>query len=398
MTRGAQASRAYEVMPYWLWPWSLFLFLMPFEMLIAGLKLSLPVNALGFGAAFLMALAAPRIRDSGKRLLHSRYLAVTFLLLALSLSYFSSIDPAESRQLLVPVGIIWATYLLATSGSLTLTQIETSLSAWSRGGAACAFLTILCTWQGNTAVDGRGSIVLGDVVVDPNFLTAGLLLPAAMAFYFLRQPKRRMEAMLTLGLIGYAVILAQSRGGILAFIVMGMAMLAWQRRWRAIATLIIVMGLAVAFLGPMLGRFSDGADTTGNGRTEVWQIALTEGIQQGFSGIGLGAFHHVTASASGFYWSLAPHNTYLQAFAETGSLGLLALLIAMGIHLRSPQRTRLAGTILSVMLGLAVAALFLHFLTFKVLWGVWIVATQVAQARLPSLRAAPASTGLRLAH
>jgi O-antigen ligase len=385
MTRPALALRPVEVMPYWLWPWCLFLFLMPFEMLIAGLNLSLPVNALGVASAMLLAMAAPR--GPGGQGLLGRYLAVTLLMLALSLSYFNSIDPAASRNALIPVGIIWVIYLVSTSRALTSSQIEHGLRAWLRGGAACALLTVICTMQGNTAVDGRGSIVLGSVVVDPNFLTSALLLPAAVGVYFLRQPKMRLEAIAILGLIGWATVLAQSRGGIVAIIIMGLAMLAWERRWKAIAVLVISLGIAFATLGPMLGRFNAGEDTTGNGRTEVWQIALAAGVQHGMTGLGLGTFHHVSGSASGFYWSLAPHNTYLQAFAETGSLGLLALLLALGVHLRSPQRSPMAGAIFAAMIGLAVAAVFLHFLTFKILWGGWILATQAAQAREPSPQA-----------
>ncbi len=384
MSRPTLALQPAEVMPYWLWPWCLFLFLMPFEMLIAGLNLSLPVNALGVASAALLAMAAPRGPGAGGRELLGRYLAVTVLMLALVLSYFSSIDPMGSRAALVPVAIFWIIYLGSTARALTPSQLEHGLRAWFLGGGACALLTIVSTLQGNTAVDGRGSIVLGSVVVDPNFLTAAFLLPAAVGFYFLRQPKRRLEAVAVLGLIGWASALAQSRGGILAIIVMGLAMLAWDRRWKAIAVLIISLGIAFATMGPMLGRFSDVDDTTGNGRTEVWQVAVAAGIQHGMTGLGLGAFPHVSGSASGLYWGLATHNTYLQAFAETGSLGLLALLLAMGVHLRFPRRSPMAGAIFAALIGLALAAVFLHFLMFKILWGAWIMATQAALVRLPS--------------
>lgn len=384
---------ASEVMPYWLLPFCAFLFLIPFEMLLAGLKLSLPVNGLGLGAALLIALAAPRGHGAAWRLLLSRYVAVSALALTMFLSYFSSLDPSETRNMLIPAAIAWGIYLLTTSRALSPFQVECGLRAWFWGGGAAALFTIACSLMGIHGIDGRGSMVVGSVEVDPNFLTASFLLPSAMGLYYLHQRKRRVEALLILGLIVWATTLAQSRGGVLALFCLGGAFLLWERRWKLGLLLLACLASLYLIFAPMLGRFQAGEDTSGNGRTEVWQIALVEGAQQGPTGVGLGAFHHVTGSTGGFYWSLATHNTYLQAFAETGSLGALALLLVMGIHLRFPERSRLAGALFSALIGLAVAALFLHFMTFKVLWAAWIVATQAVTAR-PSLAPPRGATGL----
>ncbi|GEM_PF-3234766 len=380
---GSQVD-APEVMPYWLWPWCLFLALIPFEMLLAALKLSLPVNALGLGAALLIALAARRGYGKDGRMVLTRYVAITLLVLTMSLSYFTSLDPAETRRMLIPTAIIWGIYMLSTASALTPFQVECGLRAWFWGGGAAALFTIACTLMGHLGIDGRGTMVVGAAAVDPNFLTAAFLLPAAMGFHFLRARKTRLEALLVLGLLTWATVLAQSRGGILALLAMVLAVLVWERRWKIATALIGCLSALYLILAPLLGRFSVGTDTTGNGRTEVWQIAITEGLQQGLTGVGLGAFHHVTGSASGFYWSLATHNTYLQAFAELGSLGLLALILALGLHLRFSQRSPLARAVFSALIGLSVAAIFLHFLTFKLLWAAWIVATQTTMARPPA--------------
>lgn len=384
MIPSQSAQKAQEVMPYWLWPWCAFLFLLPFEMLLGGLNLSLPFNALGLGAALLLAIAAPRANRLSGRPFHGRALGLAALVLLMHLSYFQSIDPQATRDALVLTGIAWVISLLATASFLTPFQVSRALRTWFWGGGAAALATIACVAQGLEGPDGRGSVVVRGVAMDPNFLTANFLFPAAIGIWFLRRRETRLEGLAGLGLMGWAAALAGSRGGVIALLAVVVGALAWERRFKAIGMLLVTVTALYMTFAPLLGRLGLGEDATGNGRTEVWQIALDEGWRRGLTGLGFSTFEQVSASASGFYWGLATHNTYLQAFSELGLLGLAALIAVMITHFRFRRRTAMAGAAFAGLFGLAVASMFLHFLAFKVLWGAWIVATQVAMAESAS--------------
>ena len=93
------ASRAPAV-PFWLWPWCAFLFLVPFKQLIPGG----PFISLEVFAAALLALA-PR---QGASLANGRFLAVSVLFLMLALSFFFS--PHQP-----PMTLYWSRVLRAAS-------------------------------------------------------------------------------------------------------------------------------------------------------------------------------------------------------------------------------------------------------------------------------------------
>ena len=100
-------------------------------------------------------------------------------------------------------------------------------------------------------------------------------------------------------------------------------------------------------------------------------------------GIGLNATRFHTTTLPGLYEEKSAHNTYVQAFVETGLFGLLALLAVVWAHLRLRGSSPFVAPMRAGLCGLVVAAVFLHMLGIQALWIPWIVAAQVAASREP---------------
>jgi O-antigen ligase len=67
------------------------------------------------------------------------------------------------------------------------------------------------------------------------------------------------------------------------------------------------------------------------GRFEVWQAMMAALKDHPLTGLGLGGWW---SEVSEFSMSRAPHNAYLQLYADTGALGIIALVLAAVIGIR----------------------------------------------------------------
>ena len=350
--------------PPWLWPWLLFLFLIPFEGAISSVGLNFPFILLGLAAAALLMLAPlPRTRIS------LRSLAVLPLLLALDLSFWFSFDMQVSRAALMPVNILALIYFLVARLSFSEIQIEWMLFSWLRGGGGLALATILSFLMGNTAIDGRASF-LGD----PNYMAAELLMPLAAAIYAFKKGKK--EGLFWIFPILTAAVLSQSRGGLFAMVILVLVVMLYEKRWKR--ALLFGGLLLVLYLGfaPMLGRFDVTADPTGSGRTEIWQAAFSEGVEYWPTGLGFGTFPNIYHTATQLYRLQNVHDTYLQAFVEAGLFGFMGILLAFAAHLRI--RRPIGLPILACLCAIMVAAIFLDTIHYKFLWIAWLMALQTS--------------------
>jgi hypothetical protein len=150
---------------------------------------------------------------------------------------------------------------------------------------------------------------------DPNDLASLAAVTAVMCGYFLTDPASgtRLLWLAPLGLMGYAMILTHSRGGLLAFGVAGMAWLA-VRYGGKVAIALGVLGAAAVPIA--LGRQGnmDVSGGTGQQRIQLWAdgLAQLKSMKLPF-GIGEGRYHEVAG--------LVAHNSYIHAFVELGFLG-----------------------------------------------------------------------------
>jgi O-antigen ligase len=187
---------------------------------------------------------------------------------------------------------------------------------------------------------------------DPNFLAAGLVpamaLTAGLAAVT-RGTRRRMALLACAAVLIVGLIATGSRGGLVAAGVAagGALLVARGKRLSILAifvTVVLIGGLWVATTSSSsLSRVRDFG--TGNGRIDLWTVALRMGDAHPITGVGLEAFPEeagkyirrpgrLQSGQLGAQLILQQpheaHNTYLQMFAETGIVGA-ALLVAVVI-------------------------------------------------------------------
>ncbi|MNX82883.1 O-Antigen ligase [compost metagenome] len=364
-----------EATPAWLWPWCLFLFLLPFDGFLASRGLGFVMTLLSLGAALLLALA-PR---SGVRGASGRSVAVVLFLLACAASSFASLNPAATQAALFLGALHGLLYLLATAAPLSLPQLRTSLRAWMWGGGVAAFCIVLAFLQGRLFTDGaRETLYLWGGQTDPNFFSAHLIFPFSLALMALKERGRRLEGGAILALCATAVMITQSRGGAIALVAIVVLSLVFARRWKTLAALVALAGGLLTVMATSLGRFNLQEDPSGSGRTDLWRVGIEAGFAHWPTGVGLDAFKTVAGAASGLYWYMEIHNTYLEAFVEAGLPGLITFLLILFTHFRFPRSNPLVSPIRLALIGLLLDAVFLHFLGFKVFWVGLAMAAQVA--------------------
>jgi O-antigen ligase len=189
---------------------------------------------------------------------------------------------------------------------------------------------------------------LGGAGVDPNELAAAavaaLVLAAALAAGWRRQPASRVVALAAVGFLAATVVLSFSRAGLVALafaLVVGVIV---GGRWRvAAAVLLLVVAVGIggyhAFYASPQERDRITKADGGTGRSDVWQVGWRMVEDSPTNGIGAGNFQ-----ISSIHYLLEPgalqrtdfivdepkvaHNIYLQVLAELGVVGL-ALFLAV---------------------------------------------------------------------
>lgn len=232
---------------------------------------------------------------------------------------------------------------------------------------------------------------------DSNYEALSLVMTLPLASYLARHDPNRSRRRISQGctpVLGFAVFVSQSRGGVLALA--ALSALGWLRSRRKLATALVGLGaLALAALcAPsvtwerfheiqLAGRPTTGAEMSTRTRIELWRGGLRMIETHPLCGIGLDQFK----SQVGYYnpalyqvskRNYIAHNTYIHVAAEEG-LPVLAVFLAMiWLTLRSCRRAQreardelLAGLASSMELGLAaylVVAMFLSAQLVKTLW------------------------------
>jgi O-antigen ligase len=188
-----------------------------------------------------------------------------------------------------------------------------------------------------------------------------------------KRPGMRLFLLLTLGLLGIALLLTFSRAAIAGVIVVGALFLMWKFNAKALSLSIIAVMLAALFGADALYErmtrgFGEGADAVSAGRIEgIWLPLLPELAKSPLWGEGLRSI----------LWSFPmvneamlrtghAHNAYLEALLDMGIIGL-ALLMAYYVHVWKGFRTLgssagLNGELRGVFQG-AAAALVAFFAT-----------------------------------
>lgn len=177
---------------------------------------------------------------------------------------------------------------------------------------------------------------------------------------------RKLPALAICAAVGFAVILSQSRSGLIAFLlVLGIAFI---RRARVLGVL-----LAALFVPPMLilgGRSGEEATQSSDERAELLREAFE--FIRGTRGFGLGLGKFTDESSIG----LTAHNAYVLAASEAGIIGLVLFGLALYLSLKVPvviwrgayrlswTTKRMAPALAVAIFGVAIGIFFLSW-TYK---------------------------------
>ena len=249
-----------------------------------------------------------------------------------------------------------------TSGLLLFVVVATSVASASRlrvvalgfvGGAAVSTaLGLAGTWLGAgsglwnvTHFEGR---LMGGTG-DPNFLAAGIVPALVLAGGLLsgeRRPWARWSLGATMALLAVGLVATESRGGVIAAAVVAVLAPFFLpgRRVQATVFVAFAVSVAAAWMVASPGAWSriSSLSDQGNGRSDIWRVALRMTADHPVGGVGLGDFRvragdYVRRPGTLRFVELIAerpheaHNTYLEILAETGVVGLaLFLSIALG--------------------------------------------------------------------
>lgn len=245
----------------------------------------------------------------------------------------------------------------------------------------------------------QGSARLEGATGDPNFLAAGVVSALVLAAGLLvtaRQPLVKLGLVASIGVLAIGLVASQSRGGMLAVLVVIGAAFVFFRRRRAYAALmaLVLIGVAAVYFSATpdaldrLTRATDG----GSGRTGLWTVAERAFVDQPVLGVGLNNFSAVAPDYTRQPGALervqkiveqptVVHNLYLQQLTETGVVGFLLLMGVMGAAVAAGWRAGrmaeldgdadlevLARAILVANLGMLAASIFISDAVDRRLW------------------------------
>ena len=211
-------------------------------------------------------------------------------------------------------------------------------------GFAYAFFAILQSVLSPLKIYGiyEAGAPFGSFVNRHNFaayMEMAMALPLGLMFAGAVTKDKRLLYITVIGLMGVALLLSGSRGGLVAFVaqIIFLVMLTAGSRGKAQVGLRLALGalLLVAIVGgaifvggeTSLTRFADtaAAEDVTTGRSNIWQVTLQVIMGNLPFGAGFGAFgvaYTVHDSMSGLERVEQAHNDYLQILADAGIVGL----------------------------------------------------------------------------
>ncbi|MBM3471970.1 MAG: hypothetical protein FJX75_01695 [Armatimonadetes bacterium] len=353
------------------------------------------------GAAVVGALLSgrPRVR------LRRADAAVLALLLAYVAASFVTVFPRGSVIELIRLLDYLALYALIRTFLQERQLFLAGVLAFACGGALCAVIGLQEYFA--TAVSGDLSWRAFGPFYNPNLLAAMLLMviPAWVALVLLaRLPALKLAAGLGLALCWLCFFVTGSKGGALSLmgaLVVGVVLAPDPEKGglakRALigVGLVVLAGAAALLLPPIRIRLVEAFGPQSNSmmfRYYTWLATWDMALARPLLGFGPGTFNvALPRFAIAGHTSLA-HETYLQTAAETGFVGLAALLAAVGTLLASAARATRALSGERRTVAVACAAGMVGFLLHNAVDYAWhVTATGLAFWALAGLAAAAAA-------
>jgi len=395
----------------------LFLFLVPFqEHPILGAQLfhvgSFPMTPIKVVGILLVAAALllPRPRDAAPRpsagilLLFAAF--ALFQVLGTTLSSLSFPSNDASTLLSFAILMFATNMLISTQHRLQMTIRVIVLVE-----------TFASTWMYKQYYIYHWPRPLGPSA-DPNYEALSLVVTVPLAIWLARYEVRdlwKWVGRICSPILAFAVFVSQSRGGVLALVVM--AALAWVNSRHKIRLMVGVAAAAALMLaigpGQMIKRLQQiqvqgtaetGAEVSTRARVELAKAGINMMEAHPVFGIGLGQFKAVEFHYNPVLTDLEPdphiaHNTYIQLGAEGGIPTLALYLAILMVTLATCRRARkepgmpvdIASLALSFQIGLIGIMVAEFFLSAQYVKEVWVLISLAPNLYAISLHAAAAS-------
>lgn len=384
--------------------------LAPIEFSFCLLALSIPFDSVSqingsVPLTFLIAAGSGLILMTtalaGFRLQMMRKSALLFLLFFVwtAMSTFWALDVDFSMQRLPTVAAIGALYLVAVSMHFSIREFEWIRRLTVLGGGIASAVSLYQFAHG-VKLASRASIVIGTYSTNPNELAASLILPLSFTVgcVLWGSGVRRMISALFALLMLACIMLTMSRGAFAALLVLS-SVYVWRKGvdWRMIVLFGCVAGVALIASDLVITRIEAAFSSRAQGRFDIWLVGFQIVRHHGLLGVGLENFPFAFQRYAGHQvvfrtFTQAPHNIYLQAIAETGVIGLLALVAALRLQIKEIGRAmeKANEKVREILIpceaaawALITHALVANLLWRKMFWFTWIVvavAVQVAQS------------------
>lgn len=312
---------------------------------------------------------------------------------------------ALDRLLFVPLGAVAA---LLTASSATPRHLFGAMVV-----ASIAVATWVVVRAAQSGFTYRGSIEIDQNVVS-YFVGVGFAL--CFAWFVSRAPRSggtalEVVGLITLALLGYALVLLASRGTMIAVgvvVVVSLFHVAFTSPRKIFRLVILVLLLSSGLLLPggrgILERFEDPSTETGGGRVLIWDTVLDATVASGPSELLFG--HGMTASSQlvkdRFAYLTSTHSSYLLMLYDYGVLGVtLFLLLHVLVALRVLRRNDgfasqlLALLVFQMAIGLFITASdnYLYWIALGAMLGAtlgWLRNSRSSRAHAP-----PSGTAVR---
>ncbi|MCP4954377.1 O-antigen ligase family protein [Photobacterium aquimaris] len=233
-------------------------------------------------------------------------------------------------------------------------QLTLTLQSIIFSGMVVAITAIYNRIEGIGLVEGTRTTIgrdLGSMLGDPNDLALVLMFPISFSIALLLTPQLswlyRLLGLISTILLFIAVIMTQSRGGLLGIIaVFGIYGMQRVKSKLLLLSCSAVIGIMLFALAGIADRTSGGSAETGidassMGRLYAWQAAFYMALEHPLSGVGLSNFY-----PNYFFFSThwdginhAVHSTWFSVLAETGFIGLTVFISLIVVLIKNIKLT-----------------------------------------------------------
>jgi len=291
-----------------------------------------------------------------------------------SISVLWAVEPSDAlRQLATSTALI-IFYLVAVSFRITEEEFKWVVRLAILGGFLAATFAVYeysagINWaQGSGAsLVERGSLIVGETEVNPDFFALKLIIPislAVAAFLAARSWWGRLLSFCALAITVLALLLTMSRSALLSLLVLIIVFLVRLRLYRRLLPVVLLGSILLAAMpASFFRRIQEATETGGAGRTDIWRASLEMLKHYPLVGTGLGNFVIVYRQYAGYSpkfhgFTRSPHNTYLDVLVELGVLGFGLFLIAIVTQIRDVSKSEKYSPVSRVWVVAGEAALY----------------------------------------